>query len=205
MIAFQTRRAALLVVLGTAALAQAQSFDSDSSPLTSFTTSTSSASLLGLTPNTYLGATGGPNRFSNVRGEVHLDLSWYGAFGAGARVEFPLASNGILDNVDDEIALSLGGEFFFYYGPGLFAVTPIVAVQWNFFLNESISLFPEVGVVVFLGTGPGYYGNDGRGPGVFGVSAAPYVGFGFRYHFSARNALLLRVSWPAGFQVGITF
>ncbi len=204
MIAFHHRRAVLLLALSAAAVVNAQTVDSGSSFHT-FSASTSSASLLGLTPSTYLGATSGPNRFSNVRGEVHLDFSWYGAFGAGGRVEFPLAPNGILDSVDDEIALSLGGEFFFYYGPGYYAVTPIAAVQWNFFLNEHISIFPEVGVVIFLGNGPGYYGLDGRNPGVFGVSAAPYIGFGFRYHFSARNALLLRVSWPAGFQVGITF
>ena len=111
------------------------------------------------------------------------------------------ARNGIIDGVDDEIALSLGAEFFFYYNRfyatdprGQFGVIPIVAVQWNFFLNRNISIFPELGVAFLLGQN--YY---------WGTFIAPYIGFGFRYHFTDRNALLLRVSWPAGFQVGITF
>jgi hypothetical protein len=31
------------------------------------------------------------------------------------------------------------------------------------------------------------------------------VAFGGRYHWSRRNALVLRLSWPFGLQVGITF
>ncbi len=167
--------------------------------LGSFTAASSSASF-GLGPSTYAGAIErGANRFTNVRFEVHLDIGWYGAGGIGGRVEIPLARNGIIDGVDDEIALSFGAEVFYFYNPryaGAFGVTPIIAVQWNFFIGPNVSLFPELGLAFFLA--------DSRAYG-WGTFIAPYLGFGFRYHFTDRNALLLRASWPAGFQVGITF
>lgn len=196
---FRIRNAAMslaalcIVVVGTQA--HAQGVD-DSAPV--FSTSTSSASLLG--PSHYLSAiNGGTNRFTNIRFEIHLDLAWYGAGGIGGRVEFPLARNGILDGVDDEIALSVGAEFFYFYydsgnGFGAFGVTPILALQWNFFLSSNVSIFPELGVAFLFGNR--YY---------WSTFIAPYLGLGFRFHFTDRNALLLRVSWPAGFQVGITF
>ena len=34
---------------------------------------------------------------------------------------------------------------------------------------------------------------------------APAGGIGARYHFNGRNSLLMRASWPAGLQVGMTF
>jgi hypothetical protein len=38
------------------------------------------------------------------------------------------------------------------------------------------------------------------------ATASPLISFGARYHFAPpRVALLLRVSYPFGFQVGITF
>lgn len=164
-----------------------------------FSATTSGASF-GVLPSTYAGAIeGGANRFTNFRFEVHLDLGWYGAGGIGVRFELPLARNGILDGVDDEIALSFGAELFYFYNPrysGVFGLTPILAVQWNFFITPNISLFPELGVAFFVLDSRAY---------AWGTFIAPYLGFGFRYHFTDRNALLLRASWPAGFQIGITF
>jgi hypothetical protein len=138
-----------------------------------------------------------PNRFSNIRVELHLDFNWYNAVGAGARIEFPIAPYGILRGVDDEIALSVGAEFFYFYTPasqGL-GVYPIVALQWNFYIDR-ISLFPELGVAFLFGPTRDAY---------WATFIAPFVGFGIRFHFTPRNALIARVSWPAGLQLGITF
>jgi hypothetical protein len=161
-----------------------------------FTSSNSSATLSGGQALT-LGQAG-PNRFANVRFELHLDFSWYSAFGAGGRIEVPLARNGIIEGVDDEIALSVGAEVYYFYSssfPGV-GVTPILAVQWNFFVSPAISLFPELGVAFLFGPGRDRY---------WGTFIAPYVGLGVRFHFTDRNAVLVRASWPAGLQLGITF
>lgn len=164
-----------------------------------FSTSSSAASLIG--PSLSLGQTDGPgfsapNRFANFRFEAHVGFGWYGAVGVGARIEFPLVRQGLLPNVDDELALSLGAEFFYYYGPVGIGVTPLAALQWNFFVSNAVSIFPELGVAFIFGPSRERY---------WGTFVAPYLGFGVRFHFTDRNALLLRGSWPAGLQIGITF
>lgn len=143
------------------------------------------------------GESPGPNRFANLRFEAHLAFGWYGAIGGGARVEFPIVRAGLLQNVDDELALSIGAELFYFYGPYLgLGVTPLAALQWNFFLGNNISVFPELGLAFVFGPSRERY---------WGTFIAPYLGVGIRFHFTDRNAVLLRASWPAGLQVGLTF
>lgn len=166
----------------------------------SFSTSTSSATF-GAASGEYLSMhdhDDGPNRFSSLRFEIHLDLGWYSAAGVGARVEFPVTPYGILEGVDDEIALSFGAEVYYFYTPNAvgLGVFPIAAVQWNFFVGRNVSLFPELGVAFLFGPTRDAY---------WATFVAPYLGFGLRLHFTDRNALLVRVSWPAGLQLGITF
>ncbi len=143
-------------------------------------------------------ADGGPNRFSNLRFEAHFDFGWYGAVGGGGRVEFPIAPRGLLDQADDELALSFGAEALYFYNPGFTGpgVYPIAALQWNFFVGNQISLFPELGVAFLFGPFRERY---------WSTFVAPYLGLGIRFHFTDRNAVLVRASWPAGLQVGLTF
>jgi hypothetical protein len=146
-----------------------------------------------------LGQTGiGPNRFATFRLELHLAFNWYGGIGGGVRLEFPLAPRGILVEVDDEIALSFGAEVFYFYTPGFLGagVSPLVALQWNFYVANTFSVFPEVGVAFLFGPGRDRY---------WGTFVAPFFGFGGRFHFTDRNALVVRAGWPAGLQVGLTF
>ena len=75
---------------------------------------------------------------------------------------------------------------------------PIGAVQWNFYLPHNWSVFPELGVAAHVGFHhDGWRGNDWIYPW-------PDVGFGARYHFNRRVALLMRISTPGGFQFGVT-
>lgn len=163
-----------------------------------FSTSTSSASLLEGGQKLSTGQfDSAPNRFANIRFEAHLGFGWYGAVGIGGRLEFPIVRAGILQNVDDEIALSIGAEVFYFYGRYLgVGVTPLIALQWNFFLSNAVSIFPELGLAFIFGPGRDAY---------WGTFIAPYLGLGIRFHFTDRNAVLIRGSWPAGLQVGITF
>jgi len=135
---------------------------------------------------------------SGVSFDVHLDLGYYGNLGAGFRADIPVVADGIIDGVDDDLRLSLGAEMFWFYhrdGDGL-GVFPIFALQWNFFLSSEWSVFPELGAALLFAP------NRNR---FFRTFLAPYLGLGARYHFGRRNALLLRVGWPGGLQIGITF
>ena len=154
-----------------------------------------------------------------VRIDVHGTLAWYGGLGGGLRVDIPIVPNGFIEGIHDELAISFGGEIFFWAwyacnrrncGDGYWdyrhdgvAVMPLGAAQWNFYLNESWSLFPELGFAAWLF----WHDHDGGGPddthGHF--RASPLISFGARWHFTERNALLFRATWPVGFQFGITF
>lgn len=150
------------------------------------------------------------NQIQGVRLDIHANVDAYSMFGSGARLEFGLVPNGFIGgHVRDELALSFGADVFFapinsgwgYYDGGAY-VTPIAAAQWNFYLGPRWSVFPEVGVAVHVGfEADGWYDRHGRSYGW--VYASPNVGVGARYHFSDQVALLMRVSTPGGFQVGL--
>lgn len=142
---------------------------------------------------------------SDIRVDVHADVDWYGMFGVGVRGEFPILRDGLVNgSVRDELALSVGGDLLFvpfdrnYYTGGAYAI-PIVAGQWNFYLGDHWSIFPELGVAVHLGFDDVGYGERAW------LYATPDLGFGVRYHFDRRAALLLRVATPCGAQIGMTF
>ncbi len=156
------------------------------------------------------------NKIDGVRFDVHGDLGWWWAFGAGFRVDIPIVPDGFINGrVEDEFAITFGGEAMFVnwdgwngarrcnrYGCwGDWSIWPEVAAQWNFYVNDKWSLFPELGLTV------GIYDCD-KGMGVRGVCASPspLVSFGARWHFAPpRLALLFRVSYPFGFQIGLNF
>jgi len=136
-------------------------------------------------------------RHTSVRFDVHLDVGWYKDIGAGFRIDIPIVPEGLLLEANDDLSLSLGAEIFWFYGAsdGL-GVFPIIALQWNFYVGDRWSVFPELGAALLFAP------NRNR---FWRTFIAPFVGLGARYHFNERNALLLRVNWPAGLQIGLTF
>lgn len=138
----------------------------------------------------------------SLRLDLHLDLGWYGAFGAGARLDVTIVPEGLLDGVEDDLAISPGLEVLFfysqYYGDGV-GIWPLLAFQWNFYLSDAWAIFPELGIIFFFAQESRYYER------YWSSFIAPFGGFGARWTFNGKNALLMRISWPAGFQVGITF
>ena len=144
-------------------------------------------------------------RIDGARVDVHLDLGWYQAFGLGFRVDIPIVDS-IIDEVDDELALSPGAELFFWdFDRTFVSLWPVIALQWNFYLSEKWSVFPELGLSLFIGDDRYYaYGRGPRGRGV-GAHIWPFLGVGGRYHWNDRNSLIMRINWPAGLQIGITF
>jgi hypothetical protein len=139
----------------------------------------------------------------DVRLDAHADFGGYGSLGAGFRVDIPIVRNGLIAGTDDELAISPGADLFFqdfyhgYYDGGPYVI-PTVALQWNFYVSSHWSVFPEAGIAFYVGDRD-YMRHDNT------VYAAGHFGLGARYHFNDTNALLLRVSNPTGFQVGLTF
>ncbi len=132
-----------------------------------------------------------------VRFEAHLLVGYYRDLGAGFRADIPIVPSGLIDAVEDDLAVVLGVDLLWYYrGHTGFGATPLVALQWNFYLDPHWSVFPELGIAFLIA-------DDNDRP--IESIAAPTAAVGARYHFSVRNALLLRLGWPGGLQVGITF
>jgi hypothetical protein len=138
-----------------------------------------------------------------VRPEVHLGIGWHGEIGVGARADIPLAPRGFIDGVDDEFALSPGAELYFDTdgGGSDIAIAGVLAAQWNFYVSPEWSAFPEAGLaLIFRDRDRGPFRDD-----ELDVDLLPHVGAGARWHWSRRNALVMRLCWPFGLQIGLTF
>jgi len=137
----------------------------------------------------------------NVHFDAHVSFpGWYGAFGGGFRVDITLTPNGVINGIDDELTLSLGADLFWFYWREYngFGIAPLAVVQWNFWISREWSVFPELGIAFIFG--PNDWNNR-----YYGSYVGPAGGFGARWNFSPDAALLLRVSWPGGFEIGIAF
>jgi hypothetical protein len=141
-------------------------------------------------PSTASAQEGGGRFISGVRPEAHMDLFYHNGkwFGLGGRVEIPLVQQGLLVNVNDELALAPGFDFLI----NDFAFAPMLALQWNFYFGNQWSVFPDLGFVIIIGD----HGHA-HADAVFEI--------GGRYHFNDRNALMLRIGWPGLLQFGVTF
>lgn len=150
-------------------------------------------------------------RIQTLRGDVHIDLGWFGGFGVGGRVDIPIIPDGVLTgSIEDEMSLSVGADLFFAYFynrySGDLVFLPQVVWQWSFYLNEDWSIFPELGLGIWFGN-HGYHRHrhDTFQGDHMHVWPELVASFGARYHFDDRLALLMRISWPTGLQVGLVF
>lgn len=142
-------------------------------------------------PPTVTFAQEGDARFiKSVRPEAHMNLFYHSGkwFGLGGRVEIPLVQDGLLVQVNDELAICPGFDLLV----NGFAIAPMVAMQWNFYFGHEWSVFPNLGFTIII--------NDDGHP-----DAEPVIEVGGRYHFNDRNALMLRIGWPGLLQFGVTF
>lgn len=137
-----------------------------------------------------------------ARPELHVGVGWDGAIGIGARADIPIVPDGFISGLTDEFALSPGGELYFHdRGDGELSIGGVLCAQWNFYLHPEWSVFPELGLTLI-------FRDRDRGPGRdddADVLLRPLVAAGGRWHFTRRNALVVRLAWPYGLQLGITF
>lgn len=130
-----------------------------------------------------------------VRIELHAGAAWDAHAGVGVRAEIPIVPEGFITRANDEVALSFGGDLFFWDPRGKqddLDALALVAFQWTFYFGRRWSVSGEAGLGLELD------GKDDKWkphPALAGVG---------RWHFTDRNALLLRVGWPY-VAFGITF
>jgi hypothetical protein len=151
------------------------------------------------------------NEIDSVRIDAHLDANYWAAFGAGMRVDIPIVRD-VIDGVGDEMTVSPGIDFLFwhfhYYADHPhddFVVFPHAVWQWNFYLNEHWSVFPEAGFGIWIGDDAHHHHHHDPNVEHAHVYFDFVAGVGARYHFNDDIALLMRASWPVGLQIGLTF
>jgi hypothetical protein len=163
--------------------------------------------------------------------EPHLALGWVrppgdangAGIGGGLRLNIPVADRGLIDGVNDSVAIGLGldvlhhtgggpvaGDCAEYVGTGAericirvagaggpsnYILLPVV-FQWNFFLSPEWSVFGEPGLGGYIQ----FRQLDGSTDGGF----FPVFQAGGRYHFSEKVTLTLRAGYP-DLTIGLSF
>lgn len=133
-----------------------------------------------------------------IKYDAHATMGWYLGAGVGARVGVPVVPRGFVENLDDDLMITAGFDAFYFFHPdhpGV-GVFPVVAAQWNFYINHEWSVFPEVGAALLFAPGRNRF---------FRVPVGPHMGAGARWALSDSIELMMRVSWPAGAQIGVSF
>ncbi len=154
--------------------------------------------------------------------EPHLNVQYfyrdtYGAhgFGPGVRFGIPVMSPGFIKKINNSVAISFGADILrlsyydrrfcdrngCYDGPAFWAFYAPVALQWNFWLTDKISVFGEPGLVFRAPFGEYDRRYSGRDKDLF-VWWSFYAGA--RFHFSDSVALTLRAGYPTGISVGVS-
>lgn len=153
--------------------------------------------------------------------EPHLLLGLWGVpgpgnemgFGAGFRGSVVIVDNGFVKEINNNVAITFGLDWIHYsvdnwcnyYARGTRTFCAWdndgdilwlpVAMQWNFFLSENWSVFGEPGLALRINDD--HYDDD--------VELEPVFYAGGRLHFSEKMAMTMRLGWPGGFGLGLSF
>jgi hypothetical protein len=153
--------------------------------------------------------------------EPHLVLQWTrgpywndDGVGVGFRASVPILADGLIRDFHDNLAVSFGLDWSHFgdcgrWGGGCGSdafLIPIV-LQWNFFVTDWLSLFPEFGLAIeharWVWDGPLPRDCDGpkAGPGVCRDGSATnvelVVWFGARFTLARTIALTVRLGTPS--------
>jgi hypothetical protein len=153
--------------------------------------------------------------------EPHLVLQWTNdpyfaddGIGVGFRASIPIIDNGPISSINNSLAIGFGLDWAHFGGCGPYRDAcnaddfwlPIV-LQWNFFVTDWLSLFPEFGLAIHHSS----LGWDGAIPGDcrgtrgrdICVADASYTDvdlvlwFGARFAISQRVAFTMRLGTPS--------
>jgi hypothetical protein len=135
--------------------------------------------------------------------DVHVGPSWFGVgLATGVRLGIPLVKNGFISTLNNAVYLTVGADFYYVryyrggpdsrrYGPG-FGFP--VGLHWEFYFNDKLSAFAEVGANIFIG--PWVFDGDadvrfGNYPGAWLLFAV-----GGKYWVTDNFALMVRLGTP---------
>ena len=144
------------------------------------------------------------NHINEVEYEVHGAIGFEKSYGLGAGVRFgiPILKRGFISSINNNVAISFGVDLLNWPAAdyGVTGVIIPVMLQWNFFLTPAWSVFWEVGFAPRI-----WFDRPGHGDERF--LPWPGLGIGARYHFRLGNypTLVLRLGFPTGLTVGVSF
>ncbi len=141
--------------------------------------------------------------------------SYYGGsgLGLGGRLSVILTDSGFIPTINNSVGITAGIDWLHYsacyyldsFGCGASYLFFPVAMQWNFFVAPSWSVFGEPGLMIFHGFfDTGYCPLNGFCAYPTATGVAPVFYLGARYHFNDHLALTMRVGYPT-FSVGVSF
>ncbi len=144
-----------------------------------------------------------------VLGWGFYDWGYYGpfGFGGGVRISMPLCKNCFIPKINNNVAISFGGDFVFYPFVPNGAVVPTylmlpVAMQWNFFVAKKWSVAAEFGFAPSFGV---FYDYNACNGACHNWAIWPDFGVVGRYHFNDKVALTMRLGYPEFFNIGVSF
>lgn len=140
--------------------------------------------------------------------EPHLLLQWFDSpvprsdvgVGLGFRASIPVLANGPIPSINNNLAVSFGLDWAHFgacrpdpYDCSANDLWFPFAVQWNFFITEAWSVFPEVGFALHYASWS--WEDPGPGPGPRGPAAAAGCGPGLYCEYSDSRLRLAPVTW----------
>jgi len=153
-----------------------------------------------------------------------FDFDYHGtSYGPGIRFGIPIAGPAFVKKINDSVGITFGADLLhydvytyycvgrgcpagFYDAPSFWSLYFPVALQWNFWLTDKWSAFGEPGFAIRHAFYPsGYCPNADA----FGCPDSTRLLFAFyagaRYHFGDTLALTMRIGYPTGFSIGLSF
>ena len=164
----------------------------------------------------------------SVELEPHVVLQWANepyfrddGIGIGLRASIPVIDHGPISSIDNSLAIGFGLDWAHFDGCGPYRdacdaddIWLPVVVQWNFFLNSWLSLFPEFGLAIEhsrLGWAGPIPGECRREPGwdycdgdATDTDVELVLWLGARFAISSHVAFTLRLGTPS-ILLGVSF
>jgi hypothetical protein len=155
----------------------------------------------------------GQHPYYGVELEPHAEWQWSGdewswenGFGFGARASIPLLEDGPVQSLNNSLAVTFGFDWAYFANDCSIGGMEVdchesdiwipIAAQWNFFVSERFSLFPEFGVGFRTATrSTNYCAASECDDSSLEVHAVLW--FGARFLVTDRVAVVLRLGTPS--------
>jgi hypothetical protein len=142
------------------------------------------------------------NHLNQTETELHAVFG-SNALGAGIRVGIPIAKQGFISKINNNVVINFGADILNWPDPdyGVTGVVVPVMLQWNFYLTRDWSVFAEGGMAF-----QSWFSQPANGESQT-LYFWPGLSLGARYYFNPGNypALVLRAGFPSGLTIGVSF